>query len=282
MAMVDHVLRACLRHPAWCWSGDGLQRDKLVAALSAWRESDETVLSRVLLDRVEERERAGTINLHVLNIGSSGSHWLEALLADAWDSVPVGEVYLPRVLRLLPVASRRRFLEALLLLHAGPVDDPTGQPLTHSAHSLSLPAGDDPSGRWRQLWLLRDPLDIVLSRTFRKPAFRARQAVADDWRYFRRNLRLVRRFYVRARMRDYAVCVSYEALLSEPAEALARLFDGLGLVVSKDRIAHAVTVHRPRVSTGAARVGAYDDLAPEYRALVDRELGELRAQLGYG
>lgn len=233
--------------------------------------------------------------LYLPNIGSSGSHWLEAMLARATDLHACGEVYFPRgLLDTLPLgADVEFFVHAVLALHTGR----SGPDLVHgrfvnSAHvgDVSRVAGRTPGAL--KVLLVRHPVDIVMSRTLRKPEYR--QDVApdlDDRAYLERNCQTVERFYRGAAQESFDATVRYEDLLARPAETLAALIGQLGLATTPEAIAEAVASTSPEAIKGAAErgekpatnlfLGAPVAADPALKQTARQRLAACCAQLGY-
>lgn len=235
------------------------------------------------------RLRDGPPALFLVNCGSSGSHWIEAMLARASGIHACGEVYvapsLHAPLAALDDRARACFMDALHQLHA---EDPVravhaGDMLVNSAHSWNPHdlAGDSA----RAVLLVRDPLDVVLSRTFRKPKLRRHVAVdASDEQYLARNRDYVVRFMGSALRRRPAHVIRYEDAREDPARVLATVMAAAGRPFDA---AMAGTLAEGDAGGGAgARGNLYrgpDTELPE--GLVERlaaELAPLRARLGYG
>lgn len=214
-------------------------------------------LVETIIGATQARADAGTPTLFLINCGSSGSHWLEAMLAAAIPDVrPCGEVYIP------PVASERLagqptaqgcFADGLHQLHmepcapAGPRDI-----LINSAHSWG--PHDAMPARAVSVFLVRDPLDVVASRTFRKPKLRRHlNPTSSDVEYLDKNIAFVTKFYRSALRRKPRHIVRYEDLRSRPEQALGALANLLGRPVGQDALAE---VARTYSAEGQARSGA--------------------------
>lgn len=235
--------------------------------------------------------------IYLTNIGSSGSHWLEAMLARATDVHNCGEVYLPDALwaRLAqaPAADVAFFLHAVYALHSlklGPALM-SGR-FVNSAHLARLSGVADLTPGALRILLVRHPVEVVVSRTFRKAEYRADVgADMDDAAYLERNCDVVERFYRAARDEPFDARVRYEDLIAEPRATLATLIDALGLASSADAVEQAVAATSPDAVRGARERGEraptnlfLDEPAPVDESLRARARARLRAcceQLGY-
>lgn len=280
------LLSAYFRHPRLFWPGDrSLQRDRLEKVLSAYNEKGSYQIARALTGVARRRAMSHAPVLHIVNMGSSGSHWLEWLVAGATEVNVAREVYLPARLRLLtPVGSlRRKLVETVVLLHGDrPIEESTECPLIHSAHSFSLSPEPGVDNRFQRVFLFRDPLDIVLSRTFRKTWYREWIAPdTSDRDYLFRNIRIVRRLHSRAFGRDASATLHYEDLVADPEQALSRLFETLGWPADSERIRKSVRRKPPKQRSDSAPGGSEDVIPPKLRAEAAEALSGLRQRLGY-
>lgn len=215
-----------------------------------------------VLAAAASRAAARPATIFLTNCGSSGSHWLEAMMADTPGIAPCGEVYLPKELsRELDgwhSPDRSAFLDCVHLLHAD--DDPAkvaNACLVNSAHMSGLRMArmmDSP--KWVVL-LVRDPVDIVISRTFRKQDYRDFvRPSASDAEYLRTNIEFVDKFFRTMATEAVDATVRYEDLRRDAPATLGMLLTRLGHAVTPDelsRIAQAYSADAQRNSgSGAA------------------------------
>lgn len=233
--------------------------------------------------------------LYLPNIGSSGSHWLEAMLARATDMHACGEVYFPKgLLDSLPAgADVEFFVHAVLTLHTGHSGPELVQGrFVNSAHvgDISRIAGRTPGAL--KVLLVRHPVDIVMSRTLRKPEYRQDVAPGlDDPAYLERNCAAVERFYCAAEKESFDTTLRYEDLLARPIEALAALIEQLGMSTTPETLAHAVASTSPEAIKGAAErgerkatnlfLGERTQIDPTLRRLAHTRLASCCERLGY-
>lgn len=237
------------------------------------------------------RQAAGAPTLFLINCGSSGSHWVEAMLASLPGIHACGEVYVPPAIgeRLAGWEEPERacFLDGLHQIHmetpAGPGDDDI---LVNSAHSWN--PHDLAGGRARPVLLVRDPVDVVMSRTFRKPKLRRHVAPsADDSAYFEKNAAMVEKFYRSALRRKPPTIIRYESLLARPAEELARLLGSIGRSAEPRRLEEIAAQHsrESQRSSGQRLSNVYQGPATavprELLGEASERLARLRADLGY-
>ena len=164
-------------HEAWP-PGKPLQARKLEECRARRCSATRADLA-LMIDRACEAARrrldANAPTLFLINCGSSGSHWVEAMLSALPGIHACGEVYVPpRIggeLAEAPASDRRCFLDALHQVHMDvPVEIAERDVLINSAHSWNP---HDLMGEAAiPVVLVRDPVDVVASRTFRKPKLR--------------------------------------------------------------------------------------------------------------
>lgn len=197
--------------------------------------------------------------LYLSNIGSSGSHWLEALLALATDMHACGEVYFPRgLLESLPAgADVEFFVHAVLALHTGRSGpELVSGRFVNSAHvgNISRIASHTPGAL--KVLLIRHPVNIVMSRTLRKTEYRLDVARGlDDRAYLELNCQQVERFYHSTAQEVFDATLSYEDLLAAPAHTLGLLIERLGMRSTPEVIDRAVESTSAEAIKGAAQRG---------------------------
>lgn len=256
-------------------AAQGVDRDELVARLVA---------------AAERRCASGPApTLFLVNCGSSGSHWIEAMLASLPGFHACGEVYVPADPAFDDTSGQpwTGFLDALHQLHR---EDPArtvsdDDVLVNSAHSWK-PV--DLAGGAPCALLVRDPVDVVLSRTLRKPKLRRHVSpAADDLAYLEQNLAMVGKFYRSALRRAPATVLRYEEVLARPEEQLARLLLLVGRKALPEQLEAAAARHSIAAQGGAgARTtnlyqGERRGHPAELRDVAMERLSSLRSDLGY-
>lgn len=233
------------------------------------------------------RLRHARPTLYINNIGSSGSHWLNRMLTQSTGLMGAGEIYVPvkflnGAIGATASSHRAVFLQAVYLAHlmTGRTDDAENH-VSNTAHLT------DPAPYVRQdiaslkILLVRDPVDIVLSRTLRKPEYRAYlgRATADDAAYLEDNIAVVDRFYRAVRPEDYDLVCRYEDMLADPVPILASIARLMGIDIEPMRLRRIAETRRdPREGpTDAGRVALLDT----FRETATRGLAEVRGKLDY-
>lgn len=263
------------------------------AARSTGRQSDGVIEEILAIARLRTHHAPAPIYLP--NIGSSGSHWLEAMLARATGAHACGEVYFPKtLLESLPVGTDVQFfMHAVLALHTGGCDPQlVGGRFINSAHISRISRVADLTPGSLRVLLVRHPLDVVMSRTLRKPEYR--QDVApelDDKAYLERNCKVVERFYLESAQEHYDATLRYEDLLEDPTGAMTELIDRLGMTTTPDALAFAIQSTSPEAVKGAAErgerkatnlfIGESTRVTPQLKQLARKRLSACCKRLGY-
>lgn len=242
-------------------------------------------------ESARRRSTAGTPTLFLINCGSSGSHWVEAMLASLPGIHACGEVYVPpgigESLAGTDEPERAGFLDALHQIHMEkPAEPGEGDILINSAHSWN--PHDLMGSLARAVLLVRDPVDVVMSRTFRKPKLRRHVAPsADDTAYFEKNAAMVEKFYRSALRRKPPTIVRYETLLARPEQELSRLLESVGRSAPAQQLQDIASQHsrESQRSSGQRLSNVYEGPATAVpRELLGEaadRLARLRVDLGY-
>lgn len=239
----------------------------------------------------QRRIHAGTPTLFLVNCGSSGSHWVEAMLSQLPGIHGCGEVYVPPQLggelqQGLP-EDRAMFLDALHQIHveSGARTADTDV-LINSAHSWNP---HDLMGDTAVVTaLVRDPLDVAMSRTFRKPKLRRHLTrTASDAEYLDSNVTMVEKFYRSMLRRKPAHMVRYEDLRDRPTEPLGILASLLGRPTSPERLGAIAASHSATAQSASGRRlsnvyrGGEAAIPPDLLDHATRRLERIRKDLGY-
>ncbi len=283
-----------VRAPHGYWPPDNpLQANKLRARCTERCEDGddlEQVIAQIV-DAAARRIANAQPTLFLVNCGSSGSHWLEAMLSALPGMRACGEVYVPapiaETLKSLPEPQSACFLDGLHQLHSwepAPVGD--DDILINSAHSWSC--SDLAGTTARTALLIRDPLDVAVSRTFRKPQLRRHlMPDAHDESYLERNIAFVEKFYRSALRRKPATIVRYEDIVARPNESLAVLADMVGRSATPARCAQiAARYSASGQQASGSRLsnvfrGPRVTIPPALEAHAAARLAGLRAEMGY-
>ncbi|MDW5378855.1 sulfotransferase domain-containing protein [Halomonas sp. HP20-15] len=194
------------------------------------------------------RKRFDNKHVYIVNPGSSGSHWIEAMLSLLADFHNGGEIYLPKdvkeYLSTLQLEDAEFFLDVVYLVHAGGIfDDSLTASLSNSAHLANHQQLSQFSPNKRVVLLLRNPVDVVMSRTFRKDEYKKDIAPNScDKEYLERNCSYVEKFYANINYDSFDSIIKYEDFENQPLESLKALADIIGLKASDQNLMNAVNV----------------------------------------
>lgn len=209
----------------------------------------------------ELRLKFKTPHLYIVNAGSSGSHWLEAMLGFLPGFHNGGEIYLPaeikKSLKAMGEREAHLFLDALYLVHCGEIfPDMLSAALSNSAHLANHQQLSSYSRYKKTVLLLRDPVDIVMSRTFRKDEYKNDVALGmADIDYLEKNCAYFENFYKNIDFDSFDVVVRYEELKCSPLSTLRSLISAVGLSASDDELVRAVDLASEETAKKAIEKG---------------------------
>ncbi|GAA3931540.1 sulfotransferase domain-containing protein [Luteimonas lutimaris] len=281
--------------PRDAWPRDKpLQARKLEEYSARQCESADLSLAR-LAEQVwaaaRRRTRAGTPTLFLVNCGSSGSHWVEAMLSQLPGVHACGEVYVPpqlgSELQQGRPQDRATFLDALHQVHVeNAARTADTDVLINSAHSWN--PHDLMGDTAVVVGLVRDPLDVAMSRTFRKPKLRRHLTqTASDAEYLDTNIAMVEKFYRSMLRRKPAHMVRYEDVRDRAVEPLGRLASLLGRPTPPERLEAIAASHSAGAQSASGRRlsnvyrGGEAPVPPGLFDHATRRLERIRKDLGY-
>ncbi len=292
------LIRDYLRSASKYWpDSNPRQVDKLDVKLSQL-ETRFNLSRNEIIDRIsafaESRHAAGGQTLFLVNAGSSGSHWIEAMLAEFNGIASLGEVYfspkLRRHAKQLGPSGAGLFIHGVHLAHGNDLTD-RAHSLLHinSAHITNLSFYRNSLPDTKCILLCRDPYDIVVSRAFRKDEYR--QYIADDMdddAYLDRNITYVKNFYRRNLKNDFDAVIHYEDFLDHPRKALRSLLQVMNVVGTDEQIDLAVGRHdRAAIASGKVKdsanyfKGTRQAVKSAHRTRILEQLEPIRSALGF-
>ena len=248
-----------------------------------------------LFNLAEKRIRSNGTNVFLMNIGSSGSHWIEAMLEDYPGISCVNEVYFPKILRKKVVNfdsySLNLMMNVINLAHLKQDEESHfDKIIVNSAHVLGTDFYKKCDIRCMCIMLARDPYDIVVSRTFRKDAYREYIAPeATDLEYLNLNIFRVNRFYTRNPESDFNAVVKYEDFIQNGDSALRDLLRIIGVrEVDEGLIEEIIYKHdRNNILSGKSKnsanlfTGKRKNVPELMRGKIIQDLDNVRRLLGY-
>ena len=136
--------------------------------------------------------------------------------------------------------------------------------------------------------LVRDPVDVVASRTFRKPKLRRHlDPTVSDEEYLEQNINMVEKFYRSALRRNPKHLIRYEDMREHRVDSLATLAGLLGHTTSRASLVQIADRYSAEGQQGSGQRLSNIFRGPELRLpprLLDRtidRLSDIRAKLGY-
>lgn len=256
--------------------------------------TDTTTVARDLVAMAEKRHGMKRRSILLANIGSSGSHWFEQLLVDGAGMLGAGEVYLPLPIQervgQLPQDEQAVFIDALHLLYADAHGRDVG-PVTviNSLHSARPDVYLNAMPDAMRILLVRHPVTVCVSRTFRKNEYREYVAPeADDVAYLDLNIKRIQSFYNTARQEFYDLTIRYEDLRRDALPALVATCALTDTPFDVDNLRRVIERHdADNVKAGREVratnlfLGKQKRLRPSIEKRMQDRLGPLAAQLGY-
>jgi hypothetical protein len=217
--------------------------------------------SEILISLAELRSLFGPMHIYIVNMGSSGSHWVESMLGLLKGFYNGGEIYIPPKVRfLLSQLSTNEssiLIDALYLAHLGKVkEDFLTASLSNSAHIANHIPVTGLSLNKRVVLLLRNPIDIVISRTFRKNEYRSSIAAGmNDEEYLKKNCMYVERFIRSLDLSSFDLIIRYEDFLLNTFDGLCNLAKFIGIECSDDDLLSSVKLASVESALNAVESG---------------------------
>jgi len=253
-----------IREPETAWGDAGHRHAKKVARLLRERAPDaraaDTYLER-LVQTATKRQALKPKHVYLINPGSSGSHWITKMLSYFHPLADAGEVYFSSSvlgeLQVWPRAEALYFLDVVYLHHVSRDPDHLADArIINSAHlamiNQPLRALEDSP----RILLVRDVVDAVVSRTYRKPEFRTDSAPGmTDQEYATKNCDIVTRFYDFVLQQRFDAVVRYEDFVARPDFELARLLRALRIPFDDSKIERAIAQTSKDAVVAAAAEG---------------------------
>lgn len=222
----------------------------------------------------------------VVNPGSSGSHWLQAVLKYQYGVGASGEAYLPpAMMTFLQTASavdRGYVQDCMHLTYSATLEDGADKALMNTAHASGWKLSEWMPGKKSTLLLTRDPLSVVLSRTFRKDNHRLKFFPhQNDETYLMTNVEYVSKFYNHMTPDNYDSIVRFEDMTTDMAGVLKSLTGLTGLEHPIHSIVDTVAHFAAKEQTTNKFRGEAKPIDPVHTQTATKILGDLRRTLGY-
>lgn len=235
-------------------------------------------------------------HVYIVNAGSSGSHWIEAMLGMMPGFYGGGEIYLPSKLldyfSSISINEANIALDTIYLAHVGCVHkDSLCAFVGNTAHLANHYKMSNFSINKKILLLLRNPLDVVISRTFRKDEYKEYIASGlSDRQYLKQNCIYVENFYKNLDFESFDMVIRYENFLESPRVNLEKIIELIDLSVSEADIERAIVMTsidsaKRNVDNGKKAItNIYLGNKKEYNWAKDyvcERLGDIISKLGY-
>lgn len=253
-------------------------------------------LIEAVFKSAEERCINSGKNVYLMNVGSSGSHWVEAMLAEIDNIEQVNEVYFPpklrNALKKYDSIYRLYMMNAVHLIHLYEfTPEKADSIIVNSAHGYSLNYYEKNDPNSLRILLKRDPLKIVESRTFRKQSYRKKiSPLMDDDEYLDSNISKVIRWYSNHPEDAFHFVTSYEDFFESAEPALTSLLQNIEmeLNISDEEVSKAVYLHdrntikqHDRKKRTNLYRGGEVTFSKSQRRLAEDALREIREEFGY-
>lgn len=206
------------------WQGNTRQAEKAksrIAEIQNFYGWSRSALINILVSVANERIFNRSNTLYLPSFGSSGSHLLQHVLKSSYGMIALGEVYLPPLMGTalrenLSNADRNVVIEVFHLLHGHPKSIFSDREIVNTAHYPDLGEFKDFTKRFKKALILRSPVDVMISRTFRKNEYREYLGKSDtsDFDYLKENVGKAKKFYTTALDSDFDEHFFYEDMLA--------------------------------------------------------------------
>jgi len=221
---VIKIIQSFIENPEQYWESNKRQITKFITRRDSllkhnnWDVEDFVVNAQaVAIERIDNN----IPSIYLPSFGSSGSHLLQQILNLSFEIMPLGEVYVPpkltRIIRELSITEKNLFIELYNIIHC---QDPNRFfkliPIVNTAHTPILTPFGEFSKEYRSLLILRNPINIVLSRTFRKNEYKEYLGLQDlqEEQYLLENIIKTTKFYKQAYEYNYQTSIRYESVVS--------------------------------------------------------------------
>lgn len=290
---IREIIERLVVSPEYFWEENTRQAEKLRKRVHKAKNTL-TLTGQELVEDVfqiaESRLNAGSRTVFLSNIGSSGSHLFQACIANAWETIPLGEVYLPpsliEVTDGISGDDLHLLAECYLLLHDVEFKNRYKQDaiIINTLHHPSLSRFGVWSKNFSSALIVRNPVEIVLSRSFRKNEYRSYLGgdQVSDWEYLKLNANKVAKFFHSAKKYNHDAVLKFEDLCSVESDVLRGL---KALVDDSISDSDLKAIIDKTLGDGASTnkfQGVRDPVPTEIITYVENEMREVSELYGYG
>lgn len=288
---LSEIIGKAVFSPEVIWGDNVRQANKLRKRVSRlifdYRIKKDHVDSLVL-SVAQARLNNKSLTVFFPNIGSSGSHLIQDAVSRSWDSIPLGEVYVPPdlvpIIKKMTEANRQLFMEAWHLLHAMDYSQffNLNSIIINTVHNATLSRFSEWAGNHKSCLIVRNPVDVVISRSFRKDEYRKYVSSSEsDFDYTMRNVGLVKNFYEKAISANYSRKIAFEDIISNPEKIAMTIKSMMNPLLVKKDFMEALT-HSLGDGKATNQFSGNTIVIPdEYKELVKKEMYSTLLLLGY-
>ena len=195
-------------------------------------------IAQQLFDLAHNRVHNEINNIHLMSCGSSGCHFFCDLLNDIGGFLTMEEIYyspifISHIKNNLKIHSDK-LIDMINLFHAYslPVGNEVTLNIAHYRKDADIDTLRSITKNSKFIFLIRNPFDIVISRTFRKDDYK--NAVDRDCSrtdYLKKQTNYVKNFYLRIFNEKFDKYIRYEALKENPYQVMLDLLKELNLQI---------------------------------------------------
>ena len=285
------------------WSGDDYfskrNLQKISKALSRIRSAHPDLSLQEMASEISDAVSRRTAKIdskivYIISKGGSGCHYLGGLLSNFEDFKAIDEVYFPDYLLSLAtnagLPGSAEFIELVNFFHMGMLrnhDNITPVNLMHLRFDMqpSLIHRLDPRSKF--IFLVRNPVDIAISRGLRKENYRLSNSAFKDLteaEFFSLQVNNVKSHFDRLQMQVERVenlIIRYEDLIDKPSNALKEALDFCDLKVGHSEVKERLSMGQSSETTSNLNEDPKPELSAEQNRIIDSVLKDTSIDWGY-
>lgn len=264
-----------------------LKRKKKILTHFGWDEGD---FLHHIIQVAEWRVSKGLLTYYLPSIGSSGSHLLQHIFSESLVACPLGEVYLsPRLvekIKLLPMHDRKVFLEAYHLGHATNSQS-LFKPsiIINTVHNPTLKYFSQWTNNYRSILIVRRPVDVAISRTFRKDEYRdyLNMSLVGDETYLKDNIDKTAQFYKAASKFNFDAIIRFEDIINNPDKTAEVIYSFMGKnnTLTVDQLEKVIRSVNAKGWKTNKYTGNREEISEHHIAMAKKQLKKTAKDLGY-
>ncbi|MBS9402919.1 hypothetical protein KG088_04690 [Halomonas sp. TRM85114] len=291
MDEVGFLLSDFLENLDYYWCGNRRQVKKTSNRVSkindfyGWSKDELVFFS---LSAAKNRIYNNYQTVYISSYGSSGSHLLQSIMSEAKRSIPLGEVYIaPNIINKvqdLSDSDKNKFMEAYHLIHCGAASNFfCNGPIINTAHKANLQYFSEWTIHYNSCFLLRNPVDLVISRTFRKSEYKEylHPEGISNKEYLNENIRKTERFYNSALRFPYDEKIKFEDIIENNERFHKSLANIIGGRVDLEKLPFLVEQSINNGKKTNKHSGAKEEIPKEYIRMSKTNLKNVVLKAGY-